>query len=124
LLTGNAISGEKGRTITNVLGVDESGNEQQQKDQPTAPDDGKDRKSTRLNSSHVKISYAVFCLKKKKKKKQNINIIISKLQLHTIYFIYKTAPLLRINNNSIESNTSKIYSNMYVINNTTNCTIM
>src|SRR5436309_9984121 len=29
----------------------------------------KDRKSTRLNSSHVKISYAVFCLKKKKKNK-------------------------------------------------------
>src|SRR5699024_11934786 len=29
----------------------------------------KDRKSTRLNSSHVSISYAVFCLKKKKKKK-------------------------------------------------------
>src|SRR5690349_23357862 len=29
-----------------------------------------DRKSTRLNSSHVEISYAVFCLKKKKKKKQ------------------------------------------------------
>ena len=30
---------------------------------------GKDRKSTRLNSSHVVISYAVFCLKKKKQKK-------------------------------------------------------
>src|SRR5437868_13259329 len=30
-----------------------------------------DRKSTRLNSSHVSISYAVFCLKKKKKKKKN-----------------------------------------------------
>src|SRR5690606_40509978 len=29
-------------------------------------DSVKDRKSTRLNSSHVKISYAVFCLKKKK----------------------------------------------------------
>src|SRR5437868_14896839 len=28
----------------------------------------RDRKSTRLNSSHVSISYAVFCLKKKKKK--------------------------------------------------------
>src|SRR5438874_2908139 len=28
----------------------------------------RDRKSTRLNSSHVEISYAVFCLKKKKKK--------------------------------------------------------
>src|SRR5437870_6789832 len=34
---------------------------------------GLDRKSTRLNSSHVAISYAVFCLKKKKKKKKNIN---------------------------------------------------
>src|SRR5437763_14496578 len=31
-----------------------------------------DRKSTRLNSSHRCISYAVFCLKKKKKKKSNI----------------------------------------------------
>src|SRR3989475_4281732 len=30
-----------------------------------------DRKSTRLNSSHSQISYAVFCLKKKKKKKNN-----------------------------------------------------
>src|SRR4051812_49469604 len=30
----------------------------------------KDRKSTRLNSSHMSISYAVFCLKKKKKKKK------------------------------------------------------
>src|SRR2546430_7443375 len=30
-----------------------------------------DRKSTRLNSSHSQISYAVFCLKKKKKKKLN-----------------------------------------------------
>src|SRR5438128_8227504 len=30
-----------------------------------------DRKSTRLNSSHGSISYAVFCLKKKKKKKEN-----------------------------------------------------
>src|SRR5947207_4659956 len=29
---------------------------------------GRDRKSTRLNSSHTVISYAVFCLKKKKKK--------------------------------------------------------
>ena len=31
----------------------------------------RDRKSTRLNSSHANISYAVFCLKKKKKKKKN-----------------------------------------------------
>src|SRR5205807_10426096 len=32
---------------------------------------GKDRKSTRLNSSHLVISYAVFCLKKKKNSKEN-----------------------------------------------------
>src|SRR5258705_8680025 len=36
------------------------------------PLDQPDRKSTRLNSSHLGISYAVFCLKKKKKKKSII----------------------------------------------------
>src|SRR5437899_9052169 len=35
----------------------------------------RDRKSTRLNSSHLGISYAVFCLKKKKKNKERHNII-------------------------------------------------
>src|SRR5690554_5202825 len=40
-----------------------------------------DRKSTRLNSSHVRISYAVFCLKKKKKKK--IKTITSKKNIKT-----------------------------------------
>src|SRR2546427_8098487 len=34
---------------------------------------GADRKSTRLNSSHSQISYAVFCLKKKKKEIKNRN---------------------------------------------------
>src|SRR5438477_9030146 len=38
----------------------------------------RDRKSTRLNSSHMSISYAVFCLKKKKKQKRKYNHI----QLH------------------------------------------
>src|SRR2546421_5455551 len=36
---------------------------------PASSTGGGDRKSTRLNSSHDQISYAVFCLKKKKKKK-------------------------------------------------------
>src|SRR2546426_2189679 len=36
------------------------------------PDRGLDRKSTRLNSSHLVISYAVFCLKKKKKRRNSI----------------------------------------------------
>src|SRR5437660_9095648 len=39
----------------------------------------KDRKSTRLNSSHVAISYAVFCLKKKNKNKK-IELIKEKYQ--------------------------------------------
>src|SRR5690242_21184042 len=42
-----------------------------------------DRKSTRLNSSHMSISYAVFCLKKKKKKKKE-NKELTK-QKHTRY---------------------------------------
>src|SRR3712207_7771324 len=38
-------------------------------------DEELDRKSTRLNSSHANISYAVFCLKKKKKKMQYTDIM-------------------------------------------------
>src|SRR5687768_17755843 len=40
-------------------------------DQPPRCQNPEDRKSTRLNSSHGYISYAVFCLKKKKKKTNN-----------------------------------------------------
>src|SRR5689334_23520158 len=36
----------------------------------------KDRKSTRLNSSHSSISYAVFCLKKKKKQKKVLELTL------------------------------------------------
>src|SRR3712207_8510787 len=38
------------------------------------PDAGADRKSTRLNSSHANISYAVFCLKKKNNTKNLIDL--------------------------------------------------
>src|SRR5256886_12377766 len=41
---------------------------------PEMADAIRDRKSTRLNSSHSQISYAVFCLKKKKKKHNENNI--------------------------------------------------
>src|SRR2546427_3421907 len=37
-----------------------------------------DRKSTRLNSSHSQISYAVFCLKKKKKKQKKQNVYVTR----------------------------------------------
>src|SRR3712207_7588674 len=40
----------------------------------------RDRKSTRLNSSHANISYAVFCLKKKKKKNTLSNITITNIE--------------------------------------------
>src|SRR2546430_7087500 len=36
----------------------------------------RDRKSTRLNSSHSQISYAVFCLKKKKEPMQPVHILV------------------------------------------------
>src|SRR5690606_4679917 len=39
---------------------------------PAVGGQGQDRKSTRLNSSHVKISYAVFCLKKKKQNRMQV----------------------------------------------------
>src|SRR3989475_4194628 len=42
----------------------------------------RDRKSTRLNSSHSQISYAVFCLKKKKKKKKIITVCEEDSQKH------------------------------------------
>src|SRR5256885_12858158 len=48
---------------------------------------GADRKSTRLNSSHLVISYAVFCLKKKKK---NTDTIILKRATTTIILLHTT----------------------------------
>src|SRR2546427_5292052 len=45
------------------------------------PADVEDRKSTRLNSSHSQISYAVFCLKKKKQKKNKASETVPVLPL-------------------------------------------
>src|SRR6266496_5308663 len=47
-----------------------------------SPDDRGDRKSTRLNSSHVEISYAVFCLKKKKNHRKKNKTNQKKTQNH------------------------------------------
>src|SRR5437899_5385321 len=43
-------------------------------------DRGGDRKSTRLNSSHLGISYAVFCLKKKTKEESRLPVIAAKIK--------------------------------------------
>src|SRR5690606_41710695 len=58
LLGRSARVGERGVVADQVLGRDDGRF-------AAAADVARDRKSTRLNSSHVKISYAVFCLKKK-----------------------------------------------------------
>src|SRR2546430_13393273 len=47
------------------------------------PADGRDRKSTRLNSSHSQISYAVFCLKKKINNRAN-------------HLVYSTDTVMRV----------------------------
>src|SRR5688500_19221741 len=47
--------------------------------------DGIDRKSTRLNSSHLVISYAVFCLKKKKQQNQEVCCAVIHLYQLTLF---------------------------------------
>src|SRR2546430_7346305 len=49
---------------------------------------GSDRKSTRLNSSHSQISYAVFCLKKKKKTTTHTHISKSTNYTHDYITLY------------------------------------
>src|SRR5688572_31147002 len=74
---------EHGRIIAAQLGVEavaEARDERRagrfigkDRNPPPHMDDERDRKSTRLNSSHSQISYAVFCLKKKIKKYRQDN---------------------------------------------------
>src|SRR2546430_7719872 len=55
------------------------------------PFDQADRKSTRLNSSHSQISYAVFCLKKKKKKNPILtNHLTTNSNILCMTFVIKT----------------------------------
>src|SRR3712207_7184925 len=63
------------RDVTTLAGV-----QQRAVHVHTAPD----RKSTRLNSSHANISYAVFCLKKKKNAFLFVNILIN-IYLHFLH---------------------------------------
>src|SRR3712207_8421419 len=54
--------------LPQVRGAPEQGADASPRPAPAVPQTAADRKSTRLNSSHANISYAVFCLKKKKTK--------------------------------------------------------
>src|SRR6266581_8566507 len=51
--------------------------------------DPEDRKSTRLNSSHPSISYAVFCLKKKKKTLYDYDFKIIRISTKVLYILNK-----------------------------------
>src|SRR5206468_4341779 len=53
----------------------------------------RDRKSTRLNSSHDQISYAVFCLKKKKKRRENTQPTTGQNSLSPAPRRHSTAPV-------------------------------
>src|SRR5690554_4231349 len=62
--------------------------------------EGRDRKSTRLNSSHVRISYAVFCLKKKKKAAEEVlahrsRLLIAEVPVPDLHRV-KPRPVLNI----------------------------
>src|SRR5690606_40476233 len=65
----DAIPDVERRPSEDVHDVAHDKRHKQQFDEYTPGRVAQDRKSTRLNSSHVKISYAVFCLKKKRKTK-------------------------------------------------------
>src|SRR5436189_3746238 len=61
---------DAGRAVAGLLAAGASTKDEPSDDAPAASSPATDRKSTRLNSSHRCISYAVFCLKKKKEPKQ------------------------------------------------------
>src|SRR5207302_6000226 len=84
------------RSIKCLLGV---GSHRLREHAPTRSNLGQDRKSTRLNSSHVKISYAVFCLKKKKK---HHNTEIDEINHPTTSYILK----IHLNNTRYTSKAS------------------
>src|SRR3712207_7375888 len=64
------IGGKQAEGVAHAGAMGRAAEVRQQREQALFPEAthllGKDRKSTRLNSSHANISYAVFCLKKKK----------------------------------------------------------
>src|SRR5687768_18271754 len=69
---------------------------QRKSGEPTSPPPTIDRKSTRLNSSHGYISYAVFCLKKKKRNRalNDLSVVLlyaAKLQLYRSRLVLATA---------------------------------
>src|SRR5437773_9768219 len=78
------------RSTAAALGLRGGGSGRHGRGHPLRAADGADRKSTRLNSSHITISYAVFCLKKKKIKENNQFFTFS--YYHPFHYIIDTVP--------------------------------
>src|SRR3712207_8057836 len=74
--------GTTGHSAERRRDVEDRGAEQHDEQRRQDAQDQRDRKSTRLNSSHANISYAVFCLKKKKKKNEHSNVILEATNIH------------------------------------------
>src|SRR5256885_9728905 len=82
------VSSHRAMTTTSSTAAKASGCVSASQIAPTEAPSSTDRKSTRLNSSHLVISYAVFCLKKKK----NITILqASYILLHSILPVCRTS---------------------------------
>src|SRR2546430_7518621 len=65
---------------------------------PFSTENSRDRKSTRLNSSHSQISYAVFCLKKKKNTNKlesqtfdDVSVCITCLEMRRIHHVHESS---------------------------------
>src|SRR2546430_10128643 len=58
---------------------------------PPGAEPQRDRKSTRLNSSHSQISYAVFCLKKKKTRTRNAPLLVLSWASTTRFFCLESS---------------------------------
>src|SRR5207244_13635869 len=76
---------------------------------------GEDRKSTRLNSSHQIISYAVFCLKKKKKQKKTIHMKKNKLRLETNHYNTRAYNSLHTSNRHRHISTNRRHRSIAIV---------
>src|SRR2546429_1881608 len=76
-----------------------------------------DRKSTRLNSSHGYISYAVFCLKKKKKTDTTIAMTILEIidPQKSIYCLQHSLPYARVIDGGVDRTESQLFAYRHAV---------
>src|SRR5256886_12328494 len=80
----------------------------------TASTPSLDRKSTRLNSSHSQISYAVFCLKKKKKNNNEIEAMVERKLATSRFHLVGLLSLASAYHTEITDFTTRLYVRLHV----------